>query len=294
MINNNLNIQKINVGICSNTYKVKLDDNQFVIQIYRGDFKYHAYKKKYIFDLIKSFTEINVPTVFVGENKKVSYLFTEECPGLLLRDIIKECTLNEREYIFEQLGRELAIIHTKVPTYNKFGWIYKNGLEESFDNFNAYLNHVLESNIFQTLKQNLSIVEFNSLSSLLLEKISIIKEMRTSALLWTDINQGNFIINRSNKGIIIYWLDPAASRFAPPEWDIANAKVHLCMSNDLDFNSFLKGYYNYLDINISNAIMMTIDCFLYLVKACDLALAYNANDLNLFYNPYDFWFKNKL
>jgi hypothetical protein len=279
-----VNIERLNIGMCANTYKINIDDLNFIIQIYTGSYKYHAYKKQYVFDLIRKHTEINVPNAYVGDIKNNSFLISEKCPGELLSDVINNITQKDRYKLFFCIGKQLAVIHSGVPTENRFGWIDSSGLKKNFNVFADYLDDEIKLIINPTLKDNLDNEKYNYMALKIEFIYNIIKHCDTSSLLWTDLNRNNIIVDIISNKYILYWLDPAAARFGPSEWDLANARIHLCV-DESDYYSMIDGYKTKNNFNEKY-----IDSFIDFVKICDLVLAYKSKNLDLFYQPYKYWF----
>jgi len=87
---------------------------------------YKPDKEKFIFELIKSKTDLPVPKIYIlDKSKKIiskTYLLMSKMDGVMPKNArgLKE----DRKSLYFQLGRDLAKLH-KIK-FSEFGWIYKN------------------------------------------------------------------------------------------------------------------------------------------------------------------------
>jgi hypothetical protein len=122
------NVKEIQSGYRCKTYKINKNDEQYIYQVYSGDAKYQARKKKYFTNLIKSQVSMSEMPEIVdfGEYENFAYLVTEFKVGFELNEILytNKFTINP---FYNCLADILSKIHS-IDVGTKFGWYGKDRL----------------------------------------------------------------------------------------------------------------------------------------------------------------------
>lgn len=113
------NTKEIQSGYRCKTYLLSKENKKLIYQVYFGNTKYQAKKKKYITELIKSNKEIpQIPTIYeYYEDTEYSHLVSEYKDGIEL-DQLQDISFDYKTF-YNQLSIILSEIHS-INIGNKF------------------------------------------------------------------------------------------------------------------------------------------------------------------------------
>lgn len=272
-------VEKIKTGLRCKTYIVKVNDKEYIFQIYLDNTIYQA-KKKY--DVLKLFDLNEIPKAYkYYEGDKFAYLITEFKEGKNLSEIRENDSFN-----LKNISREIAYVLYKIHSVknNVFGWITNNTIFEN-DKLINYINSE-----YKRLSINLNLLDKQLKNDILnkVEKaIKIIDKksdsIKESCLCWYDINPDNILIEKKDKYFLSAIIDPGGARYGIPEWDLAFIKMELCKNED-EFNSVLKEYFEYskykVDTELLKALSVIVeldDMVIRIVDKVVLPIPYDSN-----------------
>lgn len=278
----NYQISEIQSGYRCKTYLLNDNVTKYIYQVYLGDIKYQAKKKKYVTELItKNLCVEEIPKVIeYGENEKFAYLVSEYKCGIEVDEVKKE-DINFKN-LYTSLAKILFNIHS-INIGEEFGWIGENGLEKK-KLFYEYIEKEIKRNI-QRIKKIIMYddIILNEITQKATDAISELKKISpvVPVISWYDINANNILIDENSS--ITGFLDAGGARFAAKEWDIAFIKMDLC-NNKKEFNLFLdnyKGKINNKLLNILTVIVEIDDIAFQLETKIKLPIAFESNFKNI-------------
>lgn len=276
-------IKKIKVGKRSRTYHIILkhgNDNGFIVQLYDKEFQYQAYKKQFIYKLCKN-VNIPVPQVIdVGCISNKTYLVTKKLTGEVLTSV--NVSKKNRHSIMSELGSILEKIHKNIREFDSYGWITTQKVEIPYIDLIEYLEREIKRfNIW--MGENFSRAtkkEILNKAKKILKNIEEFHQTFSPTLVWYDIYPENILVmyeKNARRFKISGILDPGAARVGIPEWDLAHAKLYLCV-DEKEFNRLLRGYSNITN-NFPNKNLLDLFCTWIIIDDLALAAKISWNDL---------------
>lgn len=234
-------------------YKVKINNSYYVLKLY---YKKNRWCSEIGALKILKDSEVTVPSIvdygFFGDG--LEWVIIEYVEGCLLINIEENLSIENKIEIYFEMGRQLALIHSEGE-FNNFGRISEDmKIKKPYNTFKELVLYDLDryiEGIDKFVHEEYELMQLGI--SKLLELIDITETVSKPSLCNNDFGPRNIIVvKENNKYEIAAIIDLEQSSASDSDMELIQLYYNFLGKNELTSKSFLDGYCEVLNIDMSN------------------------------------------
>ncbi len=231
-----------------------------ILKIYTKKWEhYKPDKEKFVFELIKSKTNLPVPEIYIlDKSKKIiphTYILMNKAEGEMLKFV--KLSRNEKTKLFFQLGKDLAKLHS--IKFNSFGWIYGDKISKyelkyskPFKSMKEYFRSAYEEikeELYSARNRKYGKIDKKNFLKLIPiidkfveDNIYLFDSPIKSVFIHNDFTLENILVKKNKHWKISCILDVELSKVADSEFELERYFDPFMFNSEKYTKEFSKGY----------------------------------------------------